>query len=456
MRRTETEPAGNLRDLDMYDFMERASPGMVAPHYFSRIVDAFEGATTKGLRCVISAPRQHGKTSVCKHAIARTHLKWPRTHIIYATYAQEYTESQSRDIRRIEIAAGVKISEDHNTIKGWGVEGQSQRGKMIATSVDGRANGEKGNVVIVDDPYKSPEEAYSAQRREQVWDWFRYVIRPTMAPGASVYIVASRWDDDDLSGRCIADLGYDEIRIEAINETDPTRPIGAALCPDGPDPAEPRDLKFLLELKKDIGEHAFSAQMQGKPLPRSGSLFESPTYYKQLPDGARVECIGVDLAVSTGAKSDFAAVVALARLGNMYFIPYAHRIQKRVVEVEAMFKATRNMFPGARMASYMAGTERGLFDLMYHRGVEIERLPARYSKGFRAQRTSIAWNEGRIQLPMGAPWLKWFVPEVTHFTGENDTHDDGVDAMVSAFDVLESSAPVGWAGGGFTFGKPCM
>lgn len=287
-KRPEAAPQPGLSDLRLLDFVPAVSPHLQSPIWFAPIATQLESAIGGRYRTCFAAPRQHGKTTITKHAIPLIQLRHPRSRIFFATYAQEYTEIQSRDIRRISLEAGVKISADHNTLKGWTLDAG---GDFTASSVDGRGNGLGADIVIVDDPFKGPEEAYAKARRDLVYDWFMQVVMMMLAPGGSVFIVASRWDDDDLSGRLISEQGFNEVRMPAINDgVDPNRAIGEALCPYGPDPAQPRDLEFLIELRdgrmgKDgvrrggVGAHAFSALMQGICLPRADSMFGEAHYH---------------------------------------------------------------------------------------------------------------------------------------------------------------------------------
>jgi hypothetical protein len=267
-RRPEEAPRSDLRGLSLLDYIPKVSPELTRPDHWAGIADILSHAIRGDLRVVFSAPVQHGKSILAGHAIPWWHQQDETLSIFYVTYAQQYTEIRSREIRRLTEESGCRFREDHKRLDGWSFEAG---GRAVMTSIEGPGTGLPGNIFVVDDPFKGPTEAYSAQRRQQVIDWYRYVLTARRAPKASHFVIASRWDEDDLSGYLIREKGYTEFRLPAIcddPETDPNhRQLGEPLCPWGPNPSEPRDLAFLEQLRKELGEHAWNALCQGRRSP---------------------------------------------------------------------------------------------------------------------------------------------------------------------------------------------
>ncbi len=56
----------------------------------------------------------------------------------------------------------------------------------------------------------------------------------------------------------------------------------------------------------------------------------------------------------------------------------------------------------------------------------------------RAQPVASAWNQGRVRLPMHAPWLVPLLDEFDRFTGMGDRHDDQVDALSQGWNAAAS------------------
>lgn len=458
-RRPDELPRQDIQDLRLLDFIPAISPQYARPDHFRVVADVLERAIRGDLRVVFSAPVQHGKTTLLEHAIPWWHMRDEKLSIFYVTYAQQYTEIRSRNIRRLTEEVGCRFRDDHKRLDGWSFD---SGGRAVMTGVEGPGTGLPGQIFVVDDPFKGPAEAYSAARRQLVYDWYKYVLTARRAPKASHIVIASRWDEDDLSGRLIRE-GYDEIRLPAICDDvdDPNgRAIGDALCPWGPNPAEPRDLEFLSSLREDLKEHAWAALCQGRPTPREGALFGPATYYDELPTGAELVMVGVDIATSANAGADHSVFVLLAFHNGIYYVHEVIRLQKEMTVVGSRLANLRTEWSlpeSCRMASYVSGAEKGIFNLLFYmHNIVIERMPARYDKWTRGQRTARAWREKKIRVRANQPWTPAFVRVIENFTGKDDAVDDDADALVSGYDAHAMAAPVEWAGQGFTFGKAVM
>lgn len=281
-KRPEELPPNDLIGLDLRTFMVRM--GHEDPRHLLPIVDAFEAmARGEKLRVVIAAPRQHGKSTLTMDAIPWTLLNAPRTPIAYCTYGQQFSGKHSRQMRQIAMRAGVRISADHNTIQEWRTD---EGGGLLATSIDGPLTGNPVKIGIIDDPFKGRAEAESLEARDLAFDWLRGDLMGCLTPSGSIAIVASRYHEDDLSGRCIRKLGWDEIRLPAICDEEGDlmgRKIGEPLCPWGPDPNEPRTLEFLEAKREEVGPYDWESLYQGRPRARGGKVFSDLRTYEVAP-----------------------------------------------------------------------------------------------------------------------------------------------------------------------------
>lgn len=178
-------------------------------------------------------------------------------------------------------------------------------------------------------------------------------------------------------------------------------------------------------------------------------LFNGVRYYDTLPASYRVG-IGIDLAVTPKTSSDYCVAVVLAESDGQYYVLDVRRAHADVPTFARTLRQLSDVYPGSRMLWYGMAAEKGTADLLREesgvRGL-IGEITSQ-NKYVRAQPCAAAWNDvpamgaqparqGRIAVPRTAPWLRDFLAEVTTFDGLETTHDDQVDALASAFDVLE-------------------
>jgi phage terminase large subunit-like protein len=446
------------------EFIEVLSRGTLTnPRHFAAFCDVYERAHRGGLRVCLVGPRQHGKTTLGEYALAWHALRDPRIKLFFATYAQDYTEKQSRVMRRVQLDAGVRFQDDHLRLDGWSFE---SGGYQACSSIGGPANGLGSNIAIVDDAFKSEQDAASLATRDKAYDFVKSTVVPMLAPGGSLIVTASRMHEDDLIGRLVRLDGFDQIRIPAINDgVDLTRSVGEALCPWGPDPKYPRTLEFLTDLRdgkmspSGVRQGALSArtwmsQYQGLPPPPEDSMFREP----KIVDGFvphKAECIGVDLAFSRGKGTDYACLIhASMTAAGVMQIHDVWRGKMVTQEYMPALLAWKARHPGLSFYSYSSGPEKGVIIMAHLEGIPIFPIDTGgRSKATRAQKAAYAWNDGRVVLPRNAPWLDTFRREVCNFDGSGSDNDDQVDAMVSAYDML---AGVTMSTSFFTGGSRCV
>jgi predicted phage terminase large subunit-like protein len=418
-----------LTDASLYELVPRLNPGFVAPLHMAPIVEAIEASLREKIRVVISAPPQHGKSVMLKVALIQRLLRSGPRYSAYCAYNTDRAEDVSLEAQWLADAAGIAWSGNRRK---WGVE----RGPSILwTGIGGGLTGSPVNdLLVIDDPIKDREEARSRVYRDRAWNWLTSVAFTRLHPGTSVLQVATRWHEDDVAGRLIR-AGWDNINLPAVNDE------GEALWP------EQRPISFLEEQRREIGERDFAALYQGKPRPDGEVLFKEPHYYDSLPD-ARTFAHGCDLAYTAKTSADYSAIVTLLRDGNLYYVVDVRRAQCDAPTFCRVLQQQAEIYPG-RMVWHGAGPEKGSAQFILSRVPHFEFRAATVDKLIRATPVSNAWNEGRVLLPSesarktmrgNGAWVGPFLAELTGFTGQNDPHDDQVDALASAFSALQLPA----------------
>lgn len=371
------------------------------------------------------------------HAIVWWLLKRPDLWFAYATYSQTRANSVSRAARDIAERAGLQVG---GTLEQWTIQGGG--GGCNWKGVGSGLTGEPiSGFLLVDDPYKGPEDSNSKTIRDKVTEWRISVCEVRVHPGAGRMLMATRWHPDDESQRCITD-GWRYINLPAIAESanDPLgRAIGEALWPSK------RPIAHLEKIRRNprIGEYVWAALYQGRPRPRGGTVFGDAHWYKpsELPRSGYRCGHGLDLAYSKKTSSDRSVIITgYWKDGKLYVVDCQVR-QIRSGEFSHVGAEAVRKNPGT-VRWYCSGTELGVADLMSELNFEIDAKTTTADKFVRAQPVATAWNHGDVLLPAGsddepAPlWTYEYLSVVQSFTGVNDSRDDEVDATAALYDEL--------------------
>ena len=411
------------------------------------------------IRVLVSMPPQHGKTLSAHGCIVRDLLKNPSKFWAYITYSIDKGRQESGQIRALATRAGVELQTGTRALGNWRTP---QGGGLLATGVGGPITGQRSlKRIVVDDAIKSNEDAESAIIRDKVFDWFQASVMSRAHPDTGIVVIGTRWHHDDLIARLAAQTHNGEKLWEVIN-LPAIDDYGAPLW------ARQRPIDFLLKQKSGMTSYLWNALYMGRPVPRGEAVFGvevpyahgEPTFSEDgaLDVGAYLGLLaaeafriggGLDLAYTEKKKSDYSVAVVLARLytpdpdEDRYYVLDVRRAQRPPPEFhEEAIEPLEETYPGIRFRCYLATSEMGSGQFMRKLGTNIETHRARVDKFQRAQPVAAAWNAGRVFVPANtqkspAPaWLTDFLDEVQKFTGVSDKHDDQVDALAAAFDVL--------------------
>jgi predicted phage terminase large subunit-like protein len=145
-------------------------------------------------RLIISMPPRHGKSTTTSRLFPLWHFaRCPDHRIILASYAASLAEKHSRAARnmlmsdRFAALSNVKIASDSASIASWALQGHD--GGMDAIGVGGGVTGKGANIILVDDPISSRQEAESQRNRDTIYDWFTDDLYTRREPGAAVVII---------------------------------------------------------------------------------------------------------------------------------------------------------------------------------------------------------------------------------------------------------------------------
>jgi hypothetical protein len=440
-----------LADLSLLDLIPALRPDWKSPYHLSEWCAEIEGSLSGGARSMISIPFQHYKSSTTLVGVVWMLLRRPKLSIIVMTHSHEKAIAMGKDLRELFDLAGIVMKKGFNTIHDYQTEAG---GRVVVMSVEQSKLGYPHDVLLVDDPLNELEYMLKDTR-----DRADSTIGLYTARGAthldSVLIVASRWDLDDPIGRRLGRSGWRYISHAGIENLG--TPDERAFAPDVLDLRGHRKMRAEWA-EIDPSERKWYAQVQNDPLPAELGFFagDPPDFTGLvLPDSHVI--FGVDAAFTSTKKSDFFAVVGGIPWGDGVGVFGVTRHQRGLVSGLRTLTAIRVAYPKARFVSYVSGAEKGIYDALYQEGgIEVEQMPARWSKGYRAQKSANTWKRGQFYVRRGQPWTGPFIAEMHAFDGRDDDIDDQTDAAVAMHDATAACRPAQGFGTQFTFGRPVM
>jgi predicted phage terminase large subunit-like protein len=424
------------------------------------------GAVVRGElhRLMIFAPPQHGKSQLVSIQLPAFWLgRRPNDPVILTSYAASLAESMSRQARGLVEAAefqalfpGITTRRDSRAVDRWELAGC--RGGMLAVGVGGPVTGHGGLLGIIDDPFENYQEAMSPTIRDKVWEWYRTTFRTRLWEGGSIVLVMTRWHENDLAGRLLAEQPgeWAVLRLPALAETQDERdannrrlglPLGEP-DPLGRPPGEPlcprRFSREALEvLRRDVGGVAWAGQYQGTPRAPEGNRFQRAWF--PLVDAAPFAARRVrfwDKASSEG-HGDFTAGLLLARTEDgVYWVEDLVRgqwssgtrdaVMLRTAEQDAR-RYDRAVETWVEQEPGSSGKDSAVAAVRLLAGYAVRLDRVTGSKEVRAEPFASQAEAGCVRLVRG-PWNRDFLDEVTTFP--HGAHDDIVDAAAGAFTKL--------------------
>lgn len=442
-----------IRSETLCDYVHEISPYLESPRWLDPYSSVLESAPGSDLRVCFAAPPQHGKTQVSLRAYPWWDAKYPGLNHAYATYNKGRAIEVAKEFQRLLDEGGVPWTGTLDTV--WLPNGSAVKFTSVDSSLTGYAlNG----VLVIDDPIKDAKEARSAARRRDVIDWYKSVARSRRHPGTSIICMATRWNVGDLTGYLLENEQYRYINLKAIAETKNADDLGddgrVISDPLHRRPGEPlwhkKPAEFFAEERTDA--YWWSSMYQGEPRPIGASIFKEPggldddgnpcgpCYYSELPTTDYRGAFGLDLAYTAKTHADFSVCIEGIAHGEKIYITNVLKRQLDAPSYGILLKAMVSKREGWPLRWYIGGTEKAAAAFLRQQGIRIRAIPATADKLVRATPAAAAWNRGRILLPdpqhIDAPWLGDFLDTVLGFTGQNDAHDDDVDALAALHDQL--------------------
>ena len=430
----------------------------------------------------------------------------PDRRFISWSYAEQLTIRDNRKTRQ------VVLSEWYRTL--WGdrfklVHDQNQRvrfendktGWKLATSVSGLGTGERGDILVIDDPHNVKEGESDAKRKE-VLLWFTEVIptRVNDPEKSAIVVIMQRVHNDDVSALIVEEeLGYEHLVLPMEFErerrcftTVPGRSPAQAMrylprrqvwLPEGWTPQTDEDKQLLPDYRKatarqvycwdhrvtdgellwperftpgaledlkkalmaEGGSYAVAGQLQQRPVARSGGMFQRAWFTRFVTERPPASARRVrywDKAGTEGGGA-YSAGVLMSEWEGQYYIEDVIRGQWSSANRNAIILQTAR-----------TDAQRGYVDIWVEQepgsgGKESAEITIKELAGFNVQREPVTGDKETRAKPFAAqaevglvvlveaPWNADFIDEICTFP--NSKFKDQTDACCGAFNKLKLS-----------------
>jgi len=434
---------------------------------------------TPDSRLLLNLPVQEGKsTRVAGDFPVWQLMRDADTRIVIASYAQQLATRNGRSIRRRitdNPTLGLRVSAENAAASEWTLAGR--QGGVFSVGIGGGLTGRPADLMVIDDPHRSMQDADSLEQRNNVWEWWRAVASTRLAPGAPVIVIMTRWHDDDLAGRLIKESKKnpdgEQWRVLNIPAQADHRPEKGEQDPLGREPgqwlrsARGRTTEQWERIRTRVGTRVFAALYQGAPVPDTGNLFPravwdgpgtdadaTPWRYKQplwikQENGAHIVpdvdyhhsdlALSFDLTFADTKGSDYVVGQVWLRRGIDLYLLDQVRDRMNFNATTAAVRTLAARWPQA-MLKLVENKANGpaIIAALQHALPGIVGVEPSGSKYARAAATTPFVEAGNIHLPDAGVALfdvEEFIVEAEAFR-ENATHDDQIDAYSQAVDRM--------------------
>ncbi len=186
-------------------------PDYQIPCHLDVIIQALEKVESgEWKRLIIQAPPRHGKSLTTTTIFPAWYQgKHPESKVMICCHTQSLASEFGYEMRELvmseehqEIFPDHQISDASKGKSNWTT---TAGGKFFAAGIQGGATGRGSNLLVLDDPTKSKQEAASPVMRKKVHDFYTSVGRTRLQPDGRIIVISCMTGDTQVT---MADGSY--------------------------------------------------------------------------------------------------------------------------------------------------------------------------------------------------------------------------------------------------------
>lgn len=323
------------------------------PHHGLMMTAIQETIETPEGRLYMGMPPRHGKSETgTVRCIAWALGRWPGIQIQLLCHSDKLAGSFSLQIRALvrdnpryrEVFPNVVLNKERWQLHDWKT---MDGGGLKSVGVRGGITGEGSDLTIIDDPHKDLESPF-----EEIFEWYVSVARTRLGPGASIILIMTRWDLQDLAGRLLELKDSDTWRSIVLPGLAEEKDIlgrkpGDALWPN-------RISANWMRRQKALDDRLFQALYQNNPRGGDQIMFDVDKIRwiqrASVPAGARFwSC---DLATSERDSADYSVLARWVYKSNCLYLIESIRVREtfsllreRIMNICSKYQSDCIVFP---------------------------------------------------------------------------------------------------------------
>jgi len=390
-------------------------------------------------RLGISLPPRHGKSELCSKYFPAWYVASQKKRFILATYGATFAQSWGRKARELirkwgSLIWGVELRRDVSSAADWQIETpDEEEAGMYCCGVGGPVTGRGAHIIGIDDPIKNAQESRSKTTKDGVWDWYRSTIESRLEPGGGLFLIATRWAIDDLTGRIQDEEGekWTFIDLPALAKEDDLlgREEGEALW----------TVRYPVEALTEMQERSpywFSSLYQQNPSLQGGEIVKEAWIERHNAGPAQAWAFQFqswDLR-GEGQKTDVSSYVVGqvwgVKEGQAFLLDQVRGQWDFVETIDAFLRMSKEWPKSRAKLVEDKASGRPLITVLKKKIPGMIPVEPKGDKVTRFEAVAPLFQAGNIFIPQSAPWVKEWIEEITCFP--STSHNDQVDATSQA------------------------